>query len=105
MRDLEDMGVIVRAKSRSLLSEEAPEAYKNVDEVVRLTESAGLARARSKAETPWRDQGLTTSPCTQSSGPLDPRSRCPHMCQPSPHPRSPLSRGYRPRHSRGSGSR
>ena len=44
MRDLEDMGVIVRAKSRSLLSEEAPEAYKNVDEVVRLTESAGLAR-------------------------------------------------------------
>ena len=44
LRELEDMGVIVRAKSRSLLSEEAPEAYKNVDEVVRLTESAGLAR-------------------------------------------------------------
>ena len=38
------MGIIVRAKTRSLLSEEAPEAYKNVDDVVRLTESAGLAR-------------------------------------------------------------
>tara|TARA_B100000900_G_scaffold294130_1_gene252915 strand:- start:8901 stop:10373 length:1473 start_codon:yes stop_codon:yes gene_type:complete len=44
IRELEDMGIIVRAKTRSLLSEEAPEAYKNVDDVVRLTESAGLAR-------------------------------------------------------------
>ena len=44
VRELEDMGIIVRAKTRSLLSEEAPEAYKNVDDVVRLTESAGLAR-------------------------------------------------------------
>ena len=44
VKELEDMGIIVRAKTRSLLSEEAPEAYKNVDDVVRLTESAGLAR-------------------------------------------------------------
>jgi tRNA-splicing ligase RtcB len=44
VRELEGMGIIVRAKTRSLLSEEAPEAYKNVDDVVRLTESAGLAR-------------------------------------------------------------
>ncbi|DAC12351.1 MAG TPA: RNA-splicing ligase RtcB, partial [Candidatus Poseidoniales archaeon] len=40
----EEQGIEVRSKTRSLISEEAPEAYKNVDDVVRLTEDAGLAR-------------------------------------------------------------
>ena len=41
---LEQQGVHVRAKTPNVLSEEAPEAYKDVDDVVRLTEQAGLAR-------------------------------------------------------------
>jgi tRNA-splicing ligase RtcB len=42
--DLERGGVEVRPGSVRLLSEEAPYAYKNVDEVVRVCEGAGLAR-------------------------------------------------------------
>ena len=44
IKRLEEQGIEVRAKTRSLISEEAPEAYKNVDDVVGLTETAGLAR-------------------------------------------------------------
>ena len=42
--DLESRGVHVRAKTPNVLSEEAPDAYKNVDEVISLTNQAGLAR-------------------------------------------------------------
>ena len=41
---LESRGIHVRAKPPNVLSEEAPEAYKDVDEVIRLTGEAGLAR-------------------------------------------------------------
>ena len=41
---LESRGIHVRAKTPNVLSEEAPEAYKDVDEVIRLTGDAGLAR-------------------------------------------------------------
>ena len=34
----------IRAKTPNVLSEEAPEAYKDVDEVISLTNRAGLAR-------------------------------------------------------------
>ncbi len=44
MNRLEQQGVHVRAKTPNVLSEEAPEAYKDVDDVVRLTDRAGLAR-------------------------------------------------------------
>ena len=44
MDRLEQQGVHIRAKTPNVLSEEAPEAYKDVDDVVRLTERAGLAR-------------------------------------------------------------
>ena len=44
MDRLEQQGVHVRAKTPNVLSEEAPEAYKDVDDVVRLTEKARLAR-------------------------------------------------------------
>ncbi len=37
-------GIYVHAKTPNVLSEEAPEAYKDVDEVIRLTAGAGLAR-------------------------------------------------------------
>ena len=41
---LESRGIHIRAKTPNVLSEEAPEAYKDVDEVIRLTGDAGLAR-------------------------------------------------------------
>ena len=44
LRRLEEQGVAVRASSLRGLAEEAPEAYKDVDEVVATCERAGLAR-------------------------------------------------------------
>ena len=41
---LEEKGIHIRAKTPNVLSEEAPEAYKDVDEVISLTNRAGLAR-------------------------------------------------------------
>jgi tRNA-splicing ligase RtcB len=38
-------GIVVRARSRELLAEEASEAYKDVAEVVRASDGAGLTRA------------------------------------------------------------
>ena len=42
--ELESKGIHVRAKTPNVLSEEAPDAYKDVDEVIGLTNRAGLAR-------------------------------------------------------------
>ncbi len=44
MKDLTKRGIIVHAKTPNILSEEAPDAYKNVDEVIKLTSGANLAR-------------------------------------------------------------
>jgi tRNA-splicing ligase RtcB len=44
LRQLEDEGISVRARSARGLAEEAPFAYKDVDEVVAVCERAGLAR-------------------------------------------------------------
>tara|TARA_B100000035_G_scaffold304674_1_gene304673 strand:- start:1489 stop:2367 length:879 start_codon:yes stop_codon:yes gene_type:complete len=41
---LEKNGINVHTKTPNVLSEEAPDAYKDVDEVIRLTCEAGLAR-------------------------------------------------------------
>ena len=41
---LENAGIRVHASTPNVLSEEAPEAYKDVDEVIQLTSKAGLAR-------------------------------------------------------------
>ena len=43
-RSLEAQGIRVHASTPNVLSEEAPDAYKDVDEVIRLTAQAGLAR-------------------------------------------------------------
>ena len=43
-RSLEQRGVRVHASTPNVLAEEAPDAYKDVDEVIRLTAEAGLAR-------------------------------------------------------------
>ena len=41
---LEDQGIIVRAETRDGISEEIPEAYKDVDAVIDVVHNAGLAR-------------------------------------------------------------
>jgi tRNA-splicing ligase RtcB len=41
---LEEQGILVRSESRDGILEEVPEAYKNVDEVIEVVHSAGLAR-------------------------------------------------------------
>jgi tRNA-splicing ligase RtcB len=43
-RSLSEHGITVRAASREGVTEEAPGAYKNVEEVVRVAEGAGLTR-------------------------------------------------------------
>ena len=43
-RNLSSRGILVRAASREGVTEEAPGAYKNVEEVVRVAEGAGLTR-------------------------------------------------------------
>lgn len=42
--ELEERGITIHAKTPNILSEEAPQAYKDVDEVIRLTAGADLAR-------------------------------------------------------------
>ncbi|HOS03873.1 MAG TPA: RtcB family protein, partial [Candidatus Hydrogenedentes bacterium] len=44
LRELADHGVTVMARSRNSLTEESPEAYKDIDAVVEVIERAGLAR-------------------------------------------------------------
>jgi tRNA-splicing ligase RtcB len=41
---LRERGVVARAESRRGLAEERPEAYKDVDAVVRVVQDAGLSR-------------------------------------------------------------
>ena len=43
-KDLESKGIHVRASSRPVLAEEAPGAYKDVDEVVRTSDTTGIAK-------------------------------------------------------------
>jgi tRNA-splicing ligase RtcB len=43
-RDLASRGIVVRAASREGVTEEAPGAYKRIEEVVRVAEGAGLTR-------------------------------------------------------------
>ncbi|MDW8062104.1 MAG: RtcB family protein, partial [Nitrososphaerota archaeon] len=41
---LEKQGIIIRAESMAVVSEEAPEAYKDVDRVVEVSHNVGIAR-------------------------------------------------------------
>lgn len=43
-RELESRGIRIHANTSNIISEEAPDAYKNVDEVIGLTNSAGLTK-------------------------------------------------------------
>ncbi len=43
-KQLEEQGILVRSETKDGILEEIPEAYKNVDEVIEVVHSAGLAR-------------------------------------------------------------
>ena len=43
-RELQSRGIRVHANTPNIMSEEAPGAYKDVDEVIRLSNSAGLTK-------------------------------------------------------------
>ncbi len=43
-QELAEKGIYVRAASRGVLAEEMPDAYKDVDQVVRVTHEAGISR-------------------------------------------------------------
>jgi tRNA-splicing ligase RtcB len=43
-RELENKGIIVKSSGRETLAEEAPEAYKDVNEVVSVVEGAGISK-------------------------------------------------------------
>ncbi len=48
LRELQDKGIYVLARGRETLSEEAPEAYKNIDDVVHVVHMAGISRKVAK---------------------------------------------------------
>jgi len=48
--DLEQDGIVIRAGSLGGLAEEAPQAYKSIDRVVAVVESAGIARIVARVE-------------------------------------------------------
>jgi tRNA-splicing ligase RtcB len=43
-KELADQGIFVRARGRDTLGEEAPEAYKDIDEVVNVVQQAGISQ-------------------------------------------------------------
>jgi tRNA-splicing ligase RtcB len=49
-QELEGEGIVVRAGSMAGLAEEAPQAYKDVDRVVKVVEAAGIARIVARLE-------------------------------------------------------
>ncbi len=57
-RDLRAKGILVRSASREGVTEEAPGAYKDVEEVVRVAEGAGLTRQRRPAHPSRGRQGV-----------------------------------------------
>ena len=44
LKNLESKGIIVKASGRSTLAEEAPEAYKDVNDVVNVVHNAGISK-------------------------------------------------------------
>ncbi|MBL7131553.1 MAG: RtcB family protein [Candidatus Omnitrophica bacterium] len=44
LQDLESKGIIVKSSSRKTIAEEAPFAYKNVNDVVEVVHKAGISK-------------------------------------------------------------
>lgn len=47
-KELSELGVLAKAKSMGGLAEEIPEAYKDVDEIIKVVEQAGLSKKVAK---------------------------------------------------------
>lgn len=47
-KELEDKGIVILANSNNVISEEAPGAYKDVDNVVRISDDTGIAKLVAK---------------------------------------------------------
>jgi len=47
-KELKDKGILIIAKGRGTIAEEMPEAYKDVDQVVKIVEKAGLSKKVAK---------------------------------------------------------
>jgi tRNA-splicing ligase RtcB len=47
-REMADKGIIIMASGKGTLSEEMPEAYKNLDQVVEVVHKAGISRKVAK---------------------------------------------------------
>ncbi|MCD5401058.1 RtcB family protein, partial [candidate division NPL-UPA2 bacterium] len=47
-REMEGKGIIIRSRGRNTLAEEAPEAYKDINEVVEVVHQAGLSHKVAK---------------------------------------------------------
>jgi tRNA-splicing ligase RtcB len=48
LKDLGSKGIVVRARGKATLAEEAPDAYKDVDRVVNVVHNAGISRKVAK---------------------------------------------------------
>jgi tRNA-splicing ligase RtcB len=47
-REMEDQGIYVRYEGKTTLQEEFPDAYKDVDEVVKVTDAAGISKRAAR---------------------------------------------------------
>ena len=74
-QELEADGIHVRAGSMAGLAEEAPQAYKDVDEVVETVSGAEIARKVARLSTGGSGEGIsgTAGPDFTSSLSIDPR--------------------------------
>jgi tRNA-splicing ligase RtcB len=48
LKDLEDKGIVVMARGKRTIAEEAPDAYKDIDDVVNVVHRAGISRKVAK---------------------------------------------------------
>jgi len=48
LKELKEKGILVMARGRKTLAEEAPEAYKDIDQVVEVVHGAGISRKVAK---------------------------------------------------------
>ena len=52
LNELSEKGIQIHARTENVLSEEAPDAYKDVDEIIKMTHEAGLATPVARLK-PW----------------------------------------------------
>ena len=49
-KDLSDRGIKIKATSKNVIAEEAPDAYKDVDSVVKISDNTGIAKLVAKVK-------------------------------------------------------